>query len=231
LQARSGLPTSADLTPATGARTTRFCHPQKRRSSCAILTTHGPKPVRGHSITDYAPKPGDLIHHNRSGGTLTFEFAREHDGYPSHSAIVVDFEVSNGICHAVTIGGNEFLSGGSGTVGRSSFPLDANGFLNQAAIGPRLICVVENLLAAGAPIAMPPPMALGPYVVNVRTDLQLRGGPGTEFPSLKSLLNGTQLNVLEFDDVASGRWALVDLKDDGVKDGFVFARFLDPVTA
>jgi hypothetical protein len=105
---------------------------------------------RGHPITDYAPKPGDLIHHNRSGGTLTFEFAREHDGYPSHSAIVVDFEVSNGIRHAVTIGGNEFLAGGTGTVGRSSFPLDSNGFLNQAAIGPRLICVVENLLAARA---------------------------------------------------------------------------------
>jgi hypothetical protein len=52
-----------------------------------------------------------------------------------------------------------------------------------------------------------------------------------EFPSLKSLLNGTQLNVLEFDDVASGRWALVDLEGDGVKDGFVFAKFLDPVTA
>lgn len=145
---------------------------------------------RGHPITDYAPKLGDLIHHNRSGGTLTFEFAREHDGYPL-----------------------------------------PHGFLNQSAIGPKLICVVENLLAAGTPIAMPPPMALGPYVVNVRTDLQLRGGPGTEFPSLKSLLNGTQLNVLEFDDVASGRWALVDLEGDGVKDGFVFARFLDPVTA
>ncbi|HWX62902.1 DUF2272 domain-containing protein [Bradyrhizobium sp.] len=186
---------------------------------------------RGHPITDYAPKLGDLIHHNRSGGTLTFEFAREHDGYPSHSAIVVDFEVSNGVRHAVTIGGNEFLAGGTGTVGRSSFPLDANGFLNQAAIGPKLICVVENQLAAGAPIALPPLMPLGPYVVNVRTDLKLRGGPGTEFPSLKSLLNGTQLNVLEFDDVASGRWALVDLEGDGVKDGFVFAKFLDPVTA
>jgi len=39
------LRTSADLTPATGARTTRFCRPQQRRSSCAILIAHRPKPA------------------------------------------------------------------------------------------------------------------------------------------------------------------------------------------
>ena len=33
--------TSADLTPATGARTTRFCRTQQRRSSCAGSTAHG----------------------------------------------------------------------------------------------------------------------------------------------------------------------------------------------
>lgn len=185
----------------------------------------------GHRITDYAPKLGDIIHHNRSGGVITFDFARAHDGYPSHSAIVVDFESRNGVRNAVTIGGNEFLAGGTGAVGRKDFPLDANGFLDQSAIGPRLICVVENQLFAGAPIVVPQPMLLGSYIVNVRTDLELRGGPGTEFPVLKSLLNGTTLNVLEFDDVASGRWALVDLEGDAVKDGYAFAKFLDPVTS
>jgi hypothetical protein len=34
LSARSGRLASANLTPATGARTTRFCRPLKRRSSC-----------------------------------------------------------------------------------------------------------------------------------------------------------------------------------------------------
>jgi hypothetical protein len=179
---------------------------------------------RGHPITAYAPKLGDLVHHNRSGGTLSFEFARAHTGYPSHSAIVVDFEVRS----AVTIGGNEFLAGGTGTVGEKFFPLDANGLLDQSAIGPKLICVVENQLAAGAPM---PAMPLGPYVVNVRTDLKLRGGPGTEFPVLRSLVNGTKLDVLEFDDVSSGRWALVDLEGDGVKDGFVFAKFIEPIAS
>ena len=33
--------TSADLTPATGARTTRFCRTQHRRSSCASDVAHG----------------------------------------------------------------------------------------------------------------------------------------------------------------------------------------------
>jgi Uncharacterized protein conserved in bacteria (DUF2272)/Bacterial SH3 domain len=183
---------------------------------------------RGHPIVEYAPKLGDLIHHNRSGGTLSFDFARAHSGYPSHSAIVVDFEVRNGVRNAVTVGGNEALAGGTGTVGRKFFALDANGLLDQSAIGPKLICVVENQLAVGAPM---PAMPLGPYVVNVRTDLKLRGGPGTEFPVLRSLVNGTKLDVLEFDDVSSGRWALVDLEGDGVKDGFVFAKFIEPIAS
>lgn len=183
---------------------------------------------RGHRITEYAPQLGDLIHHNRQGGTLSFDFAAAHTGYPSHSAIVVDFETVSGVRRAITIGGNEGLSGGTGTVGRKSFPLTANGLLDQSHIGPKLISVIENQLARGIPVAGP---LLGPYVVNVRTDLKLRGGPGADFPILAALVNGTRLNVLAFEDTANGRWALVDLQGDGVKDGFVFAKFIDPVTA
>ena len=36
MQARSGRLASANLTPATGARTTRLCRPLKRRSSCTL---------------------------------------------------------------------------------------------------------------------------------------------------------------------------------------------------
>ena len=39
-KARSGRLASANLTPATGARTTRFCRPLKRRSSCTPHTAH-----------------------------------------------------------------------------------------------------------------------------------------------------------------------------------------------
>ncbi len=74
-------------------------------------------------------------------------------------------------------------------------------------------------------------MPLGPYVVNVRTDLKLRGGPGTEFPVIGSLQNGVNLNVLEFSQTSGGLWALVDIEGDGVKDGFVFAKFIEPVLA
>jgi hypothetical protein len=183
---------------------------------------------RGHRVTEYEPKLGDIIHHNRSGGTLNFDFARAHTGYPSHGVIVVDFEVQNGRRHAVTIGGNEYLAHGTGTVGKKFFPLDTSGLLDQSAIGPKLICVIENQLAAGAPM---PTTAPGRYVVNVRTDLKLRGGPGPEFPIIKSLKNGTSLNVLEFADASDGRWALVDLEGDGMKDGYVFARYIEPVTS
>ena len=141
---------------------------------------------------------------------------------------MVDFAVRDGVRHAVTIGGNEALAGGTGTVGKKLFPLDANGLLDQSAIGAKLICVVENQLVAGGPVEARP---LGPYVVNVRTDLKLRGGPGAEFPIIRSLVNGTRLTVLEFQDTSSGPWALVDLENDGAKDGFVFARFIDPVSA
>ncbi|MDX0140827.1 DUF2272 domain-containing protein [Sinorhizobium meliloti] len=179
---------------------------------------------RGHRITDYAPKLGDLVHHNRDGGTLSFDFARRNTGYPSHSAIVVDFETRNGVRHAVTIGGNEHMRGGSGTVGMKRFAVDSNGFLDQSVIAPRLICVVENLLGGGA-LAMVP----GPYMVRVRTDLKLRGGPGPAFPIIKELADRTPVNVLEFEDNATGRWGLVDLEGDGVKDGYVFAAFIEPV--
>ena len=120
------------------------------------------------------------------------------------------------------------LAAADGTVGKKFFPLDTSGLLDQSAIGPKLICVIENQLAAGAPM---PTTAPGRYVVNVRTDLKLRGGPGPEFPIIKSLENGTSLNVLEFADASGGRWALVDLEGDGMKDGYVFARYIEPVTS
>jgi uncharacterized protein YraI len=68
-------------------------------------------------------------------------------------------------------------------------------------------------------------------VVNVRTDLKLRGGPSQDFPIISSLVNGTPLNVLGFTEGAEGTWALVDLQGDNVKDGFVFAQFIDPIVS
>jgi hypothetical protein len=179
---------------------------------------------RGRRISDYAPKIGDIIHHNRSGGTKTYDFAAENSGYPSHCAIVVDFEVSAGHKFAVTIGGNESIAVGTGTVGQKRFPLLVNGKLDQSQISKKLICVIENRLGEAHFDVV---QTLGAHVVNVRTDLKLRGGPGIGFEVLRPLGNGTHLNVLSYENNTSGTWALVDLEGDGIKDGFVIAKFLD----
>jgi hypothetical protein len=50
---RSGLSATADLAPATGVRTTRFCRTLKRRSSCAPAIAHEVQPaLRPHLRAD-----------------------------------------------------------------------------------------------------------------------------------------------------------------------------------
>lgn len=63
---------------------------------------------------------------------------------------------------------------------------------------------------------------LGAFEVVVRTTLNLRGGPGTGFAVLRELDPGTKLRVLR----EEGEWRQVDLKGDGVPDGFVHGAFL-----
>jgi hypothetical protein len=179
----------------------------------------------GHRISQYAPKLGDIIHHNRDGGSLDFDFAAAHSGYPSHSAIVVDFETRDGRRVARTIGGNESIRHGSGTVGTKHFALTETGLLDQQSTGPALICIIENRIARTS--AFDGVSDAGRYVVNVRSDLSLRGGPGTDFKVLSTLVPGKELHVIEFTDTPSGKWALVDADGDGRKDGFVYASFLE----
>lgn len=69
--------------------------------------------------------------------------------------------------------------------------------------------------------------APGPYVVIARGGLKLRGGPGTNFTSERTLPLGTELTVVELSSVDPA-WARVDLQGDGLLDGFVFAAFLAP---
>jgi hypothetical protein len=67
----------------------------------------------------------------------------------------------------------------------------------------------------------------GAYVVVARGGLKLRGGPGTNFDSEKTLPAGTEVNVVESDS-QDPSWARVDLEGDGLLDGYVFASFLAP---
>jgi hypothetical protein len=70
-------------------------------------------------------------------------------------------------------------------------------------------------------------LAAGRYVVVARAGLKLRGGPGTNFDSEKTLPAGTELNVVGTDS-NDPSWAHVDLEGDGLLDGYVFASFLAP---
>ncbi|MBZ9898536.1 SH3 domain-containing protein [Mesorhizobium sp. BR1-1-6] len=49
------------------------------------------------------------------------------------------------------------------------------------------------------------------HVTNARDGLNLRSGPSTEFPIVRSLPLGTRVDVTK----REGRWALVDEKGDG----------------
>jgi len=71
------------------------------------------------------------------------------------------------------------------------------------------------------------PSGSGRYAVIARDGLRLRRGPGTNFQSPRTLPLGTQLDVIALE----GDWALVDLEQDGLRDGYVFAAFLVAVGA
>jgi hypothetical protein len=77
-------------------------------------------------------------------------------------------------------------------------------------------------------MASPPVVALGRYVIVARSGLKLRGGPGTQFESEKTLPAGTELNVVEISS-QDPAWVRVALERDGLQDGYVFAAFLAPV--
>ena len=70
-----------------------------------------------------------------------------------------------------------------------------------------------------------PPVEPDCYQVNARNGLRLRGGPGLEFDTIKSLAMGQQLYLTQY----QGDWAEVDLDGDGFVDGWVFATYLQAV--
>jgi hypothetical protein len=65
------------------------------------------------------------------------------------------------------------------------------------------------------------------FIVNARDGLKLRSGPSTDFPAIRTIAEGTPVNVLS----REGMWALVDLAGDGRADGFMNFPFLRPADA
>ncbi len=74
----------------------------------------------------------------------------------------------------------------------------------------------------GGGAVSPEPVAGNRQRVNARDGLRLRQGPGTEFPSSRTLPTNTIVTVLS----VNGDWGLVDLHGDGQADGFVHRAFL-----
>lgn len=102
-------------------------------------------------------------------------------------------------------------------------------FDGQKYYGERIFDFVtlSRSVGASAPAA---PLAPGRYVVMARGGLKLRGGPGTNFDSERTLPVGTDVNVVASPGTDPA-WAHVDLEGDGLLDGFVFASFLAPDAA
>jgi hypothetical protein len=78
-----------------------------------------------------------------------------------------------------------------------------------------------------SPIELPRRIDIGPYIVNARSGLKLRAGPGVGFIAHRTLPFGTELAVVAADEKAPD-WALVDLEGDGIIDGCVLGSFLRP---
>src|SRR4051812_49912695 len=63
------------------------------------------------------------------------------------------------------------------------------------------------------------------HVITADGGLNLRTGPGTNFPSKGIFKSGTSVNVL----ARTGDWAQVDVNGNGVSDGFMSAAHLRAV--
>lgn len=63
------------------------------------------------------------------------------------------------------------------------------------------------------------------FVVIARDGLKLRSGPSTQFDTIRTVPEGTTVDVLSRD----GIWALVDLEGDGKADGHMSFPFLRPI--
>lgn len=101
---------------------------------------HNKRAYTVYKVDEYAPRIGDVIHHNREGGKKTLEDMAMTSGFKSfasHSAIVVQKGEDAQGKFVVTVGGNE-----SDTVGKKRWALKSNGTLIQRLKNP-IICVMR----------------------------------------------------------------------------------------
>jgi hypothetical protein len=96
---------------------------------------------RAFSPTVYAPKIGDIIQTNQPGLSYDFNYAKSHQSYFSHSAIVVEAGSDGEGKFVRTVGGNE-----GDTVGRMTVRLKSSGLIKPVPSAPKYyISVIQNL--------------------------------------------------------------------------------------
>jgi hypothetical protein len=167
-----------------------------------------------------------------NGTTLTFTDQSAHP-------VVLAFVTAAAAAGATGIGagvgymGNRTIHVGFGT-SVSDYSKLTWGAGGRSANAPKWL---RDAAAAGwaAPARVPYGVAFrveapGRYAVTARSGLKLRGGPGTNFESERTLPAGTELNVMEI-STQNPAWVRVDLEGDGLLDGYVFAAFLAPAGA
>ncbi|HEV7878880.1 SH3 domain-containing protein [Bradyrhizobium sp.] len=163
------------------------------------------------------------------GTTLTFT---DQSAPPGVSAFVTAAAAAgaNGIGAGVAYMGNKTIHVGFGTSvndhneltwGAGGHSVNAPQWLRDAAQAGW--ATGGSILHSGASGVQAP----GRFVVIARSGLKLRGGPGINFESERTLAAGTELNVTEIDG-QDPSWVRVDLQGDGLADGYVFAAFLAP---
>jgi hypothetical protein len=94
---------------------------------------------RGVEIGQHAPQLGDIVQNNRSGNKFTYDYARTHSAYESHSAIVVEVGVDHDGHYLMTIGRNE-----SDSIRRKLIRLNKKGLIIQREVNP-YIYVIQDL--------------------------------------------------------------------------------------
>lgn len=94
---------------------------------------------QGFDISSQPPSIGDIIQNNRRGNKFSFDFAKTHSQYESHSAIVAEIGQDTQGGFAFCIGGNE-----SDSVRRTVVRLNSRGFIIQRDGSP-FICIIKDL--------------------------------------------------------------------------------------
>jgi hypothetical protein len=93
----------------------------------------------GLEINAHPPNVGDIIQHNRNGARFSFDHARTHSQYASHSVIVIEIGQDSESPFALCIGGNE-----GDAIRRTVVRLTPQGLVRQRGRNP-FICVIKTL--------------------------------------------------------------------------------------